>query len=277
MKKACTITAILNLFGEYILPRKEKDIWVGSLIKLLKPIGFTENAIRLSLSRLKKHKALESFRIGKKSYYRITKFGKKWVKYGEDRAYHFEEEHKWDGKWRLIIYNIPEKQRKKRDAFRCKLTSVGFGAIGNSIYIYPHDFSSKVYELAEHLKIEKFIDIFEAEYVEKDTKELLNRVWNLKKIEKAFETYMNKYQNRYKTCKKGKLFSPSKCFATKFKMSSEWIELSFEDPKIPPELLPKTWKVNKVKKFYFDFFNLLDPISNAYFESVFKSSKMKKK
>ena len=89
-KKMCLITAILTLFGGYVLPRKKDNIWVGSIIELLKPMGFTENAIRLSLSRLKKHKGLESFRVGRESYYRITKFGRKWVKYGESRAFSFE-------------------------------------------------------------------------------------------------------------------------------------------------------------------------------------------
>ncbi|MCK4226119.1 hypothetical protein KAX29_04425, partial [candidate division WOR-3 bacterium] len=44
-------TIIFTLFGSYIIHR-EGEIWVGSLIKLLKPFVLSENAIRLALSRM---------------------------------------------------------------------------------------------------------------------------------------------------------------------------------------------------------------------------------
>jgi len=44
-------TIIFTLFGSYIIHR-EGEIWVGSLIKLLKPFILSEIAIRLALSRM---------------------------------------------------------------------------------------------------------------------------------------------------------------------------------------------------------------------------------
>ncbi|MDD3625746.1 MAG: PaaX family transcriptional regulator C-terminal domain-containing protein [bacterium] len=274
MKKACTITAILTLFGGYILPKKEKDIWVGSIIKLLKPLGFSPNAIRLSLSRMKKHKALESFKIGKESYYRITDFGMKWVKYGEERAFHFEEGHKWDRNWRLVIYNIPEKMRKQRDAFRSKLNSAGFASIGSSSYIYPHDFNEQVKKLAEYLKIQDYVEIFNAKYYEKDLTGFVERYWNIKKIEKMFKTFLNEYKKKFNEFKKNRQKNPAKCFAVKFKLMTEFIDLCFEDPKLPLELLPKNWIGKETQKFVDDFYEYLDPISQKYFNDVFKSAGM---
>lgn len=46
--------------------------------------------------------------------------------------------HKWDGKWRIIFFDIPEKKRRYRDELRSMLKIIGFKEFQKSIWIYPH-------------------------------------------------------------------------------------------------------------------------------------------
>ena len=44
---------------------------------------------------------------------------------------------KWDGKWRIIAFDIPEKYKKNRDALRRRLKSIGFCELQKSIFVTP--------------------------------------------------------------------------------------------------------------------------------------------
>lgn len=44
---------------------------------------------------------------------------------------------KWDGKWRIVIFDIPENARGIRNRLRSLLKSFGFQALQASVYVYP--------------------------------------------------------------------------------------------------------------------------------------------
>lgn len=44
----------------------------------------------------------------------------------------------WDGKWRMVMFDIPEDKRKLRNILRFHLKKVGFLQIQGSVWIYPY-------------------------------------------------------------------------------------------------------------------------------------------
>jgi len=44
----------------------------------------------------------------------------------------------WDGKWRIIFFDVPEKKRRYRDELRSMLKCIGFKEFQKSIWIYPY-------------------------------------------------------------------------------------------------------------------------------------------
>ena len=44
---------------------------------------------------------------------------------------------KWDGKWRIILFDVPEKNRHSRDQFRIFLKSLKFFKLQKSVYLTP--------------------------------------------------------------------------------------------------------------------------------------------
>lgn len=57
----------------------------------------------------------------------------------------------WDKKWRLIIFDIAEKKRQKRDNVRKSMQSFGFVKLQDSVWVYPYE-------------CEQVIDLLKAEY-----------------------------------------------------------------------------------------------------------------
>ncbi|MEK7660174.1 MAG: hypothetical protein AAB343_03160 [Patescibacteria group bacterium] len=46
---------------------------------------------------------------------------------------------KWDQKWRLLIYDVPEDRKRGRDAIRYELRNMGFVELQHSVWIFPFD------------------------------------------------------------------------------------------------------------------------------------------
>ena len=52
-----------------------------------------------------------------------------------------EQKHpkRWDGKWRILIFDIKEVQRYQRDRMRAGLVELGFAKLQNSVWVYPYE------------------------------------------------------------------------------------------------------------------------------------------
>lgn len=88
-------TFIFSLFGRYMLPRGG-EVWIGSLIQALAPLDFSAGAVRALFSRMKRKGLLQSQRVGRRSYYRLTDLGLKAVRWGGERALALSGD-EWDG------------------------------------------------------------------------------------------------------------------------------------------------------------------------------------
>jgi len=70
---------------------------------------------------------------------------------------------KWDGKWRLIIFNIPEESNKKRAFFRSLLKKNGFIQLQQSVYISPFPLNREAIVYLQKTKLIKYIRILKVE------------------------------------------------------------------------------------------------------------------
>ncbi len=58
---------------------------------------------------------------------------------------------KWDGKWRVLIFDIPEKIRSKRDFLRNELKDFGFYQLQRSVWVYPYNLPQDFFDLWKDL------------------------------------------------------------------------------------------------------------------------------
>jgi DNA-binding transcriptional regulator PaaX len=69
---------------------------------------------------------------------RLTVNGEKKLRALQIRVFHTPKI-RWDGKWRVLIFDIPEKKKKLRDEIRRTLRSNGFLRVQHSVWAYPYD------------------------------------------------------------------------------------------------------------------------------------------
>ncbi len=59
----------------------------------------------------------------------------------------------WDGKWRLVLFDIPEQKRAARDALRLKLKDLGFKELQHSVHILPYPCKDEIDFLMEFFSL----------------------------------------------------------------------------------------------------------------------------
>jgi len=64
---------------------------------------------------------------------------------------------KWDKKWRLVIFDIPEKFKQGREALRMQLKNLGFHQLQKSILIFPYDCRNEVEFLIELYSLRPYV------------------------------------------------------------------------------------------------------------------------
>lgn len=77
---------------------------------------------------------------------------------------------KWDGKWRLVMYDFPIRFKKARNAFRFKLKQLGFSQFQKSAWIYPYPCEGEILFVADFYGVRKYIEILEVDKILDDKK-----------------------------------------------------------------------------------------------------------
>ena len=71
-----------------------------------------------------------------------------------------------DGKWLMIIFDIPEKKRMLRDMLRDTLLHLGYQKFQVSVWVSPYDIFKETQEFIEAYNLESFTKIFVIEEIE---------------------------------------------------------------------------------------------------------------
>jgi phenylacetic acid degradation operon negative regulatory protein len=108
----------------------------------------------------------------------ITEKGKKRLKKSEFDRLAVKHQEKWDGKWRLVLFDVPEVRHKSRRAFSYKLQLLGFYQLQKSAWIIPYPCEKEV-ELIRQVFEVKPQDVILTEVTSLNCENLLRRHFQL--------------------------------------------------------------------------------------------------
>ena len=122
--------------------------------------NFNRSIRRLSMAKLVEEKILADGSIkliltskGKKQARRISLLG---------NSINFKKPKKWDRKWRIVLFDIPEKDRVFRDILREHLKALKFYKLQKSAFISPYPFEKQIIELIEIYSARPYVRVITA-------------------------------------------------------------------------------------------------------------------
>jgi DNA-binding transcriptional regulator PaaX len=73
---------------------------------------------------------------------------------------------KWDKKWRIVAFDIPDKKKSARRALKAKLDQLGFIQFQESVYIYPYPCEKELRYLCSIYGLNNYIKFILAEQID---------------------------------------------------------------------------------------------------------------
>ncbi len=135
-----TIVAVLALPG------------MAQTLKLFLPSDRKgKQKIRRSLGGLRKQRFVRIYEKDGKEIVEITESGKKKILSYQFEDMKLNQSKKWDGMWRVVIFDIPEKRKRSRDLLNYKLKEMEFYPIQKSTFISPYECKEEIEFIREHL------------------------------------------------------------------------------------------------------------------------------
>ena len=138
---------------------------LGAMAKLgLLPAKRQKEFIKATRERLVNKGLLE----WQGNFLKLTAKGKALLARSELNDYKIKKPRRWDGKWRVLIFDIPETKKTQREKVRRTLISIGFLRLQDSVWIYPYDCEELIAMMKAELRIGKDILYIIAENIEND-------------------------------------------------------------------------------------------------------------
>ena len=155
----------------HLLLALEKSIESGTplLDFLASPRTFVWTGYRTNLNYSNLYKTVRQLRI--KGYLETPREGRKILLKLTNKAKEelilkkLLEGKSWDGKWRIVIFDIPEKQRKVRNSLRNKLREWQFEQLQKSVWVGKKDVSAEIKKFINYLNISQWVQVFVADKI----------------------------------------------------------------------------------------------------------------
>src|SRR5689334_13704808 len=187
----------MTFFGAF-LRRLGGWIAVADLIALMAELGLDAQAVRSSVSRLKRRGVIESERRGGAAGYRLTARGEAILRAGDARIYGQARDVNGAATrddaapaWLLVVFSIPEAQRAVRHRLRAGLTGLGLGTVAPAVWIAPAHLRDEVERLVAELGVSERVELFAADPLTDPA-----RYWDLDALTAEYERYLAEWESR---------------------------------------------------------------------------------
>lgn len=234
-----TILISLAVFGDVVslLPKSKREawnFWFGEDNKYPQRRSYLS-----ALEKLLKTESIEKVIEGGKVKLRITPKGLKILSTKFDLEKFTKRP--WDGKWRMVVFDILESHKKQRERLRGFLKSLGFGLLQESVWISPFPIENELDEFLSQQKLAGMVLVSKAQILYGEQKELARKVWGLDRLRIQYFNLLTWWQERPPELK-------NKEAAHDFQ--KRYFELLVADPHLPNSIIGVDWPLNKIKLAY---------------------------
>lgn len=220
----------LVLFGVYYT-EEMSPFSGGSLYQRFSRIENDFDQLNSQTLRRALQRSLEQGWINKKL--EITPRGQKRL---EEVLPKYEKKPKWNGKWYIVAYDIPESKKYLREILRHKLRELKFGQLHKSLFICPYNLLGDVEKIVKQYNLSSYVLLAVSDRLGREpSSELAERIWHLDEVNQNYKKYIEEVNSK-KLSKQEALF--------------KYLVALHLNPQLPKELLPEDWKGEEAHDIY---------------------------
>jgi phenylacetic acid degradation operon negative regulatory protein len=236
---------LLTVLGEFVLP-SGGSAWTTTLVSALALLGVEEATARQAIARSSTAALLVAEKDGRRTRWTLTPRAHRLLNEGAARIYGHGQEHPyWDGRWLLVLTNVPERNRHLRARLRTRLTWYGLGSLGSGMWVTP--WSGREEEIVTALE-ELGLTDRTMTWVGKpgslgDVEDRIREIWDLDEVASSYQAFIDRVGIETAST------FPQR-FAALVQMVHEWRHFPAADPGLPRRLLPEGWPATEAAQLF---------------------------
>jgi phenylacetic acid degradation operon negative regulatory protein len=180
--------------------------------------------------------------------YRLTASGRSAAAGGRDPEAHWRR--KWDKRWRLALFDVPQGRNALRARLRRYLQSHRFGCLQKSVWITPDTIEDLKQTIAGDTINAKCLIFMEAQPCAEETEEdIVSAAWDFRNINKGYQKYLDLMTDLAAHNESKPLKFPPRALVDK--EQNGWLDAVRIDPLLPRVLWPaeylgeKAWQARQ--------------------------------
>ena len=232
-------TLVVTFFCD-VVTQHGGEIWLGSIIHALAPLGINERLTRTSVYRLIQDGWLESRKEGRRSYYRLTQTGQNYYERAASRIYAGTKPD-WDGFWTVLFTSmVPEE---KRDALNRGLLWLGYGRMAAGVYALPGDQRPALDQLlADHNLTDAVVTMQARADDAVGLQKLVLVNWKLDDLRQRYKAFIKQYDYIKTALNNSKMQDGHLLLLLRILLIHEYRRILLSDPELPGAMLPGDWE-----------------------------------
>jgi phenylacetic acid degradation operon negative regulatory protein len=247
-----TGSIVVTVFGDAIMPRGG-SVWLGTLLEFFKTLDIDGGVVRTAMSRLASDGWLERNKVGRNSFYRLTRKGRQTFDTATRHIYD-PQLSDWTGRFELLLIG----SGGDRDASREALKNAGFGNPLPGVWIAPS--GVPVPEEAAHaIRLEVSAE-------DDAGRRLLRESWPLQRTADAYLKFMKAFEPLRGSIRRRERLSDTDAFTARILLIHHYRRVVLRDPLLPAALLPKDWPGRSARALCGEIYRGLLPLSEQWLD-----------
>lgn len=165
---------------------------------------------------------------------------------------------KWGGIWYLLIYDVPEVDRKYRDVLRSFLKRMRMGCLQQSVWVTPQDIRPEFDDLSTAASLGAFAFLFEAKTVlGLPNNRVVEEAWNLARLCLLQDRYCAVMGENMAQLEQGNCSAEELGMLMRMALNA-YHSVFVEDPLLPMSLYPATYRGVEVLSLHRKLFSKIN-------------------
>jgi phenylacetic acid degradation operon negative regulatory protein len=254
-------------------------VWLGSLIRLVAPLGLNERLVRTSVLRLTREGWFTVTRVGRKSYYGLTEFGHKALVADPPRRIYAAAPTPWDGTWHLVLTGLGNGTRRidreTRLSLKRELTWLGFGSVAPGVFAHPSPDRAGVERVLGKLGVADLVETMTAapdRLRPERARDLLQTCWDLDALAAAYRRFVERFRPIWQAIEKADAPDPETCFTLRALLIHEYRRIILRDPELPAELLSPDWAGASARTLCRNLYRRVAPAAELHVKTTLETA-----
>lgn len=253
-------SVIITVYGDSI-SHHGGSAWLGSVIRLVGPLGLNERVVRTSVFRLAAEGWLAAEQSGRRSYYRLTEAGRRRVEAAHGRIY-FHASRPWDRHWTLIVVDSGGMPPERREMLRSDLRWQGFGQLASGVMLHPDPDETALRRLVLDSSAGKRSLVMRATaetwVAGEALRDVIDRCWDMKRLAADYAAFLDAFRPLWRALSTADALDPETCLVVRTLLMHAYRRVLLRDPMLPDELLEANWPGTSARVLCRDLYKLIE-------------------